>query len=68
MLKLVSCGDGGCTYVYHRGIDDLFNVVMDFRIGELCFVVFENGLWVVELTGTGKCLLFDGLEFMNFGE
>jgi len=37
-------------------------VVWDFRFGGFTFVMFENGLWVVEKDR--KFLFFDGLEML----
>lgn len=60
MLSEVCCGNGLSVYVYEE--QGCFDVVEEFSVGDLFFVVFANGKYVVECMAGGKSLVFDGLE------
>jgi hypothetical protein len=57
MLVEISSKNGVGVHVYGQN-----NVVESFLIGDLFFVVFENGKSIISLAG-GECLLVNDLGF-----
>jgi hypothetical protein len=55
---------GGC-YVYSTS-SETPDLVLDFVVDDLHFVVFHGQLWAVRSLGAGdKCLIFDGSELLK---
>ena len=66
MLRQALRVNGSSVYVYKERSDCSFNVVVDFDVDDLFFIVFESQLWAVECLGKGASLLiFDGLELVK---
>jgi len=71
MLSQVSRIDGLCVNVNTRSKAGIFDVVIDFLVDDLYFILFDSSLWAVECMdmdmgiAKGKCLIFDGSELVK---
>lgn len=61
MLRKACCINGVSVYVYKK--KDCIDVMEDFIVDGLFFVMFSNGKCVVERMVGGKSLVIDGSEF-----
>ena len=52
--------ENGVDFVVSENKED--EVAEGFCVGDLFFVVFENGKYVIENMAGGKCLVVDGSE------